>query len=147
MKKETINKEIFIECRPQTLFSFFIDPGKMQKWMGRQILMEPRIQGRFRIDIDGDNIALGEYKEIVQNEKIVMTWGWEGSDIMPPGTSTVEFLLEEQDNGTLLKLTHYDIPIEKIHSNNDGWTHYMERCKGIAEGVDIGVDPWSIKKS
>lgn len=143
---ETLRKEIFIECSPETLFSFFIHPEKMVRWMGRQILLEPKIGGKYRIDINGENIALGEYKEIIPNEKIVLTWGWEGSEIMPPGSSTVEFLLTSKQNGTLLQLNHYDIPCEKVTSNNNGWTHYMERIKLLAEGIDIGSDPWSINK-
>ncbi|WP_417899918.1 SRPBCC domain-containing protein [Bacillus haimaensis] len=143
---ETLRKEIFIECSPETLFSFFIHPEKMVRWMGRQILLEPKIGGKYRIDINGENIALGEYKEIIPNEKIVLTWGWEGSEIMPPGSSTVEFLLTPKQNGTLLMLNHYDIPSEKVTSNNNGWTHYMERIKLLAEGIDIGTDPWSVKK-
>ena len=143
---ETLSKEIFIECSPETLFSFFIDPDKMNRWMGKQILLEPKIGGKYRININDENIALGEYKEIIQNKKVVMTWGWEGSEIMPPGSSSVEFTLTPMENGTLLQLNHYDIPIDKVTSNNNGWTHYMERIKLLGEGTEIGVDPWSIKK-
>ena len=141
---ETLSKEIFIECSPETLFSFFIDPDKMNRWMGKQILLEPKIGGKYRININDENIALGEYKEIIQNKKVVMTWGWEGSEVMPPGSSTVEFILTPMENGSLLQLNHYDIPIDKVTSNNNGWTHYMERIKRLGEGIEIGVDPWSI---
>lgn len=48
---EKIVKEIFIECRPETLFSFFTDPDKMMRWMGRHVLLEPSIGGKYRIDI------------------------------------------------------------------------------------------------
>ncbi|WP_082892747.1 SRPBCC family protein [Rossellomorea aquimaris] len=143
---ETLRKEIFIECSPETLFSYFIDPDKMIRWMGKQILLEPKIGGKYRININDENIALGQYKEIIQNKKVVMTWGWEGSEIMPPGSSSVEFILTPMENGTLLQLNHYDIPIDKVPSNNNGWTHYMERIKLLGEGIKIGIDPWSIKK-
>lgn len=141
---ENLRKEIFIECRPETLFPFFIDPEKMIRWMGRQVLLEPVLGGKYRISINEGNVAIGEYKEIVKNKKVVMTWGWEGSDIMPPGSSTVEFILEGKEKGTLLVLTHYDIPVEKVPSNKKGWTHYMERMKLLGEGHDLGADPWSI---
>ena len=140
-----LTKEIFIECSQKTLFSFFIDPDKMVRWIGQHILLEPKIGGKYRIDIDGENIALGEYKEINPYEKVVLTWGWEGLDIMPPGSSTVEFLLTPQDKGTLLTLNHLNLPIEKITSNDQGWTHYMSRLQRLAQGEDIGVDPWSTR--
>lgn len=142
----TITKEIFIECRPETLFPFFTDPDKMVRWIGRQILLEPRIGGKYRIDINGNDIALGEYVEIVPYEKIVMTWGWQNSEVLPPGTSTVEFRLTPRDNGTYLVLTHSDLPVEKVTSNDQGWTHYTHRLRVLAEGMDPGIDPWSIQK-
>ncbi|MGM7703227.1 SRPBCC family protein [Pseudalkalibacillus sp. Hm43] len=143
---ETLQKEIFIECKPETLFPFFVDPEKLIRWMGRQVLLEPKIGGKYRIDINGENIAIGEYIDIIPNEKVVMTWGWEGSEIMPPGSSTVEFLLIPEDSGTRLVLNHYDIPSEKVTSNHKGWTHYLERMKQLGEGNEIGQDPWSITK-
>jgi uncharacterized protein YndB with AHSA1/START domain len=141
---DVIKKEIFIECRPETLFSFFIDPDKMVRWMGRHILLEPRIGGKYRIDVNGSDIAMGEYLEITPFEKIVMTWGWEKSKVVPPGSSKVEFRLTPKENGTNLVLTHYDLPVEEIPSHQQGWAHYMPRIKQFAEGQDPGVDPWSV---
>ena len=144
MNSEKIIKEIFIECRPETLFSFFTDPDKMVKWMGRHILLEPRIGGKYRIDVNGSDIAMGEYLEIVPYEKILMTWGWEKSKVVPPGSSKVEFKLTPSEKGTRLVLTHYDLPVEEIPSHQQGWSHYMPRIKDFAEGKDPGVDPWSV---
>ncbi|MDR6125092.1 uncharacterized protein YndB with AHSA1/START domain [Bacillus sp. SLBN-46] len=141
---EIITKEIFIEARPETLFSFFTDADKMVRWMGRHILLEPKIGGKYRIDVNGSDIAMGEYVEIVPFEKIVMTWGWEKSKLVPPGSSKVEFQLTPMENGTQLVLTHYDLPAEEIPSHNQGWSHYMPRIKDFAEGNDPGVDPWSV---
>jgi uncharacterized protein YndB with AHSA1/START domain len=145
-KAPVLTKEIFIECSPKTLFSFFIHPDKMVRWIGQQVLLEPRIGGIYRIDINGENIALGEYREITPYEKVVLTWGWEGLEIMPPGSSTVEFLLSPQDSGTLLTLNHFNIPIEKMTSNDQGWAHYMTRLQRLAEGQNIEPDPWGADK-
>ena len=140
---EIITKEIFIEARPETLFSFFTDADKMVRWMGRQILLEPKIGGKYRIDVNGSDIAMGEYIEIIPYEKIVMSWGWEKSKLVPPGSSKVEFKLTPKENGTCLVLTHYDLPVEEIPSHQQGWSHYMPRIKQFAEGNDPGIDPWS----
>ncbi|MBD2870301.1 SRPBCC family protein [Paenibacillus arenilitoris] len=141
---DAITKELFIECRPETLFAFFTDPDKLVRWMGRHVLLDPSIGGKYRIDINGSDIAMGEYKEIVPNEKIVMTWGWEKSKTVPPGSSTVEFKLTSHRNGTLLTLTHYGLPTAKeIASHEQGWTHYMARIQTLGQGMDPGKDPWS----
>jgi uncharacterized protein YndB with AHSA1/START domain len=99
-----IIKEIFIEARPETLFSFFTDADKMVRWMGRHILLEPKIGGKYWIDVNGSDIAIGEYVEIVPYEKIVMTWGWEKSKLVPPGSSKVEFKLTPKEKGTNLSI-------------------------------------------
>lgn len=140
---DTIKKEIFIACRPETLFPFFTDPEKLVRWMGRGVLLDPSLGGKYRIDINGSDIAMGEYQEIVPNEKVVMTWGWEKSKAVPPGSSTVEFKLTPQDNGTLLTLTHYGLPASEIESHVQGWSHYMPRIRAFAQGEDPGVDPWT----
>ncbi|MGG1513877.1 SRPBCC family protein [Paenibacillus oryzisoli] len=129
-------KEIFIECRPETLFSFFIDAEKMKRWMGQHVLLEPKLGGKFRIDLNGNDVALGEYMEIVPNEKVVLSWGWEKSKLVPPGSSKVEFRLQAQDQGTLLMLTHYDLPIEEIEPHVKGWTHFMKRLLASAGNPD-----------
>ncbi|MCY9697410.1 SRPBCC family protein [Paenibacillus alginolyticus] len=142
---DTIRKEMFIDCRPEILFSFFTDPEKMVRWMGRHILLEPSIGGKYRIDVNGSDIAMGEYKEIIPNEKIVMTWGWEKSKVVPPGSSTLEFTFTAKDKGTVLLLTHYDLPVEEVASHTESWMHYTTRLQTLAEGGDPGIDPWSVK--
>jgi uncharacterized protein YndB with AHSA1/START domain len=146
ISKESLTKQIFIECSPETLFSFFIEPDKLVRWIGRNVLLEPSVGGKYRIDINGIDIASGEFQEIDPYNKVVWTWGWHNSDILPPGSSTVEFKLTPQENGTLLELHHYNLPSEKVTSNSNGWNHYMDRLHSLAEGKDPGLDPWSIKK-
>ncbi|MDU0202690.1 SRPBCC family protein [Paenibacillus sp. MAH-36] len=140
---EMIKKEIFIACRPETLFSFFTDPDKLVRWMGRNVLLDPSIGGKFRIDLNGTDIAIGEYKEITPNEKVVMTWGWERSKAVPPGSSTVEFKLTPKDNGTLLEFIHYDLPATEIADHVKGWSHFLLRIQMVAEGDEAGEVPSS----
>src|ERR1700730_3534931 len=115
-RSENVTRELFIECRPETLFPFFTDPAKMTLWIGRHVLLEPKIGGAFRIDINGSHIAVGEYIELVPYEKLVLTWGWTHSQLLPPGSSTVEFRLYPEANGTRLVLTHSSLPVEEMPS-------------------------------
>lgn len=144
---EAVTREIFIQCRPETLFSFFVDPEKMALWIGRHVLLEPRIGGKFRIDINGAHIAVGEYVELIPHEKIVMTWGWTNSQLLPPGSSTVEFRLHAKDNGTLLVLTHSGLPAAEMPSQLRGWAHYLVRLQTVALGGDPGADPFAAQTS
>jgi uncharacterized protein YndB with AHSA1/START domain len=122
---------------------FFTDPAKMVQWIGRHVLLEPKIGGPFRIDINGEHIAVGEYVELVPCEKLVLTWGWTHSQIMPPGSSTVEFRLYPEANGTRLVLTHSGLPAAGMPSQLQGWLHYTSRLQAVAQGRDPGPDPYT----
>jgi len=43
----------------------------MVRWIGRNVLLDLSVGGKYRIDINGLDIAIGEFKEIKPFEKIV----------------------------------------------------------------------------
>ena len=48
---------------------------------------------------------------MVPVHRLAYSFGWNGSEVVPPGSSLVEIdLLDEQPNGTLLRLTHTGLP-------------------------------------
>ena len=54
---------------------------------------------------------------------------------MKPGQSTVEFLLEQDGNGTLVRLRHYSLPQGAIESHRRGWIESgLVKLKDAAEG-------------
>jgi len=141
--ENTIVKEMHIECRPEILFAFFIEPEKMALWLGRYILLEPRIGGALRIDFNGRDVVVGNYVDVIPCERVTLTWGWQDSDVFPPGSSTVEFRLQPQGSGTLLVLTHSGIPAAKLPTHGQGWTYYTERLKQVVCGQDPGLDTFA----
>lgn len=87
----------------------------------------------------------GEFVEIDPPHRLVHTWGWErGSrDLVPPGSTTVEFELVRSGAGTLLRFRHRDLPSAKSASGHaHGWDHYLGRLDVVAAGRDPGPDPW-----
>jgi|GEM_PF-4531429 len=44
-------------------------------------------------------------------------------------------------SGTLVILTHHDLPTAETDLHKRGWVHYVDRLAGVAEGKDIGLDP------
>ena len=82
----------------------------------------------FRVNVSGIDVAVGEYVEIVPPERIVWTWGWEGSDTIPPGSSTVEVTLTADGDATVVHLRHSGLPDENAEQEHrEGWTHYVAR--------------------
>ena len=137
--------EIRIDATPETVFDFFTDPDKMIQWMGRSAELDPRPGGVFHCDMNGRNVARGEYVELDPPNRVVFTWGWEADDSPTrPGSSTVEVLLAPDGDGTHLRLIHRDLQTaESVARHRQGWEHYAGRLAAAATGADPGLDPWA----
>ena len=138
---DVYEREIHIAARPEVVFQFFVDPAKMVQWKGMDAMLDPRPGGIYRVNVTGRDIARGEYVEISPPNRIVFTWGWEGSPIAP-GSSTVEILLTPDGDGTLLLLRHTGLPSEAVAEHAAGWEHFLPRLAIVAAGNDPGIDPW-----
>jgi hypothetical protein len=69
------------------------------------------------------------------------SFGWEGSEVVPPGSSLIEIDLIDRDGGTLLRITHSGLPdAEQCASHDWGWAHYLGRLAIAATGQNPGVD-------
>jgi uncharacterized protein YndB with AHSA1/START domain len=132
-----VDMSIFIEAEPATVFEFFTDPEKMVRWKGSKALLDPRPGGEYRVDVNDLQIAVGEYVEIVPPERIVFTWGWEGNDGLPPGSTRVEITLTADGDGTVVRLLHIDLPTEESAvQHSQGWDFFLARLQVAAAGGD-----------
>jgi uncharacterized protein YndB with AHSA1/START domain len=136
-----VEKEVRIAARPEVVFEFFTDPVKMVRWKGVDAMLDPRPGGTYRVNVTGKEIALGEYVEIVPHNRIVFTWGWEGSPIAP-GSTRVEITLTPDGDGTILRLRHSGLAGEAALQHAEGWDHFLPRLAIAAAGQDPGPDPW-----
>ena len=142
---EILERSIRIEARPETVYSFFTDPKKMVLWKGTLAELDPRPGGIYRVEITGNDIARGEYVELVPYNRIVFTWGWEGEDSpLLPGSSTVEITLVEDHGATLLTLRHLGLPSPLVKTHAEGWDHFLPRLQTAAEGRQAQTDAWTM---
>jgi uncharacterized protein YndB with AHSA1/START domain len=132
---EPIEREIRISAKPETVFSFLVDSDRMVEWKGLKAELDPRPGGIYRVDIDGTNVARGEYVEVDPPSRVVFTWGWEGDgNPVPPGSSSVEVSLEPDGDGTILRLTHRGLPPEAREIHEQGWDQFLPRLAAAAGG-------------
>jgi uncharacterized protein YndB with AHSA1/START domain len=140
-----VEREVRIAARPETVFDFFIDPEKMVEWKGRRAELDPRPGGAYRVEINDQAIARGEYVEVDAPSRVVFTWGWEGQEdgehAVPPGSSRVEVDLIPDGDGTLVRLRHLDLPEESREIHRQGWDLYLGRLAKVAAGEDPGPEP------
>ena len=122
-----------IEAPPEIVFAYLTDSSRFIQWMGVGAQLDPRPGGRYRIDVDDQHVAMGEYREVDPPRRLVMSWGWEGHPTVPPGSTTVEITLTADKGATLLRLRHLNLPNDgerRLHTA--GWNAYTEKLKSLA---------------
>jgi uncharacterized protein YndB with AHSA1/START domain len=137
-----IRRELFVEAEPATVFAFLTDPDKLMRWMGTQCQLDPEPGGVYLVNVNGRDVARGEFEEVTPNSRIVYSFGWEGGAMgIPPGSTKVQIDLAPKDRGTLLTFVHSGLPEPAVGPHTDGWTHYLGRLAIAVVGRDPGPDP------
>ena len=135
-----VQREIHIAAPPATVFAFLTDPEKIVGWMGAEATMEAQPGGLYLLK-GALRTARGEFREVVPVHRLAYSFGWEGSEVVPPGSSLIEIDLIDRDGGTLLRMTHSGLPnAEQCASHDQGWGHYLGRLAIAASGRNPGVD-------
>jgi uncharacterized protein YndB with AHSA1/START domain len=140
MTTEPLTASVHIEAAPERVYEYLVDPALMVRWMGEFATLEPRPDGRFEVDVQGA-IVRGRYVALEPPHRVVISWGYAGSEALPPGTSTVEVTLTRDGDGTRVELTHRDLPAGEVPNHVRGWDHYLSRLAVASAGGDAGADP------
>jgi uncharacterized protein YndB with AHSA1/START domain len=83
----------------------------------------------------------GHYVELEPPHRLIVSWGYAGSELLPPDASTVEVRLTAERDGTRVELEHRDLPDDQLRSHLSGWTHYLARLERATLEGDAGEDP------
>jgi len=135
-----VQREIQIAAAPATVFAFLTDPEKIVSWMGTEATTEAQPGGLYLVK-GARRTARGEFLEVVPVHRLAYSFGWEGSEVVPPGSSLIEIDLIDRDGGTLLRITHRGLPdAEQCAGHDRGWAHYLSRLAIAATGRNPGVD-------
>jgi uncharacterized protein YndB with AHSA1/START domain len=101
-----VHRETYIPAPRAAVFAFLTDPEKILGWMGTEAQVEPQPGGLYLVNVTGARFARGYFREVVPVHRLAYSFGWDGSEVVPPASSLVEIDLMEQPDGTLLRLTH-----------------------------------------
>lgn len=126
-----------IRATPEQVFDYLVDPDKLVRWMGTVARIDPRPGGEFWLDVTGDAIARGAYITVDRPHRVVFSWGWEGSDDVPPGSSTVAVELTADGDETVVELVHSGLPGGQDDEHRKGWTYFVARLVRAAEGAEL----------
>ncbi|RUM24583.1 transcriptional regulator [Rhizobium vallis] len=142
-----VRREAHIAAPPAAVFALMTDPEKILRWMGTEAEIKPEPGGLYLVNVTGARFARGSFREVVPVHRLAYSFGWDGSEEVPPGSSLVEIDLIEQPDGTLLRLTHSGLPsAAQCAGHTEGWVHYIGRLAEVAAGRDPGPDIFSGRK-
>jgi len=131
--------------RSATVFAFLTNPENIVRWMGVEATTEAHPDGLYLIKGVRNRVARGAFREVVPVHRLAYSFGWEGSEEVPPGSSLVEIDLIDRNGGTLLRLTHSGLPnAVQFARHNEGWAHYLGRLAIAATGRDPGIDQGAV---
>jgi len=129
-----------IRARPAIVFEALTAPDGIAQWWGPDagpvLLAETdvRIGGRFRVRfrmLDGtEHESTGEYLEVAESKRLVMSWQWtSGGEPEEAGeVSRVEIDLKGIDAGTEITFTHTRLRTEASRASHErGWAGALDK--------------------
>lgn len=133
MSDKSLTIRRFYDAPVEKVFQAFTTPEALKKWFVPSEDMDLpiadvdfRVGGKYRIGMhsaekDKMFVAAGEYKDIVEDSKIVMSWSWEHwPDDQEESILSFEFA--EKDGGTELILKHEQLESdESVKDHTSGW--------------------------
>jgi uncharacterized protein YndB with AHSA1/START domain len=127
-----VEQEVLIAAPPELVFSYFTDPELYARWMGREATLDPRPGGIYRCVVHDTATVRGEYVLVEAPRRVVFTWGFEGGESVPAGSSTVSVTLTSVPEGTLLRLVHTGLPHPALSAHDQGWAGYLAQLAAAA---------------
>jgi uncharacterized protein YndB with AHSA1/START domain len=138
--ERAVTASVHIEAPPERVYEYFTRADAMVRWMGEFARLDPRPGGEFAVDVRGAPIR-GRYLVLEPPHRVVVSFGYAGSERLPPGASTLEVQLIAERAGTRVELVHRDLPPAELPGHASGWHHYLARLTVAAPGGDAGTDP------
>jgi uncharacterized protein YndB with AHSA1/START domain len=140
-ESDVIHLERRIAAPPAAVFRYLTESDLWARWQGESAELDPTAGGRFRVTMAEGQVVEGVFVSVEPDRRVVLTWGWQQHPRMPPGTSTVEFELTPDGDGTLVRLTHRGIPADDVPIHRMGWDVFLPRLEVAASGGDPGPSP------
>lgn len=137
---DVIRVERRVAAPPSAVFAYLTESERWATWQGADATIEPAPGGLFRLRMGNGDTARGQFLEVVPDRKVVFTWGWVDRPGIPPGSTVVEIELVADGDGTLIRLTHREVPTDEAPMHDVGWQHYVGRLVTVVEGRDPGAD-------
>jgi uncharacterized protein YndB with AHSA1/START domain len=142
---EPVVRTIAIDAAPETVFEFFVDADKLDRWLTVGATLDPRPGGVCIQEHRGSDRGRGPFHmhgtflEVDPPRRVVFTWGFTDPEIaVPPGSTVVEVTLEPMGSGSATRVTlvHRYLPVAEVENHATGWTEMLERLARAVEATE-----------
>jgi uncharacterized protein YndB with AHSA1/START domain len=127
-----LERETIVRAPRSTVFRYFTDPARFARWWGQGSTIEGRAGGALRIVYPNGVVASGEVLELVPEERVVFSYGYESGAPIAPGTSRVSVSLADHALGTRLSLRHEFADGAVRDQHVQGWRHQLSVFANVA---------------
>jgi uncharacterized protein YndB with AHSA1/START domain len=135
----------WFNASPAKVYAAWTDPKRLAQWWGpgtpedmRVIELDVRVGGRFHVgfEFQGERHDVhGEYKEVVENEKLVFSWYWKST---AERVSQVTVKTRADGDGCMLTLIHEQLFDEAARlGHTRGWTASLNKMETLFVREDV----------
>ncbi|AOW93752.1 TIGR03086 family protein [Rhodococcus sp. WMMA185] len=137
------DKTVVVPLDPDATFDLVTKPERLRRWQAVAARVDLHAGGEYRWTIVPGHSAAGTFREVEPGRRVVFSWGWEGDDELPPGSSIVSVTLTPTTGGTEVRLVHDGLDDVQAARHAEGWDHYLDRLVAAATTGDAGPDEWA----
>jgi uncharacterized protein YndB with AHSA1/START domain len=134
------------------VYSMLVDPTELREWLGprdfvvTKLEADVRVGGTFQFRMrksdGGEYGAHGVYRELVLNDRVVLTWCWNEAPAGQPldrSETLVTMTVRAEGDVTVLTLTHSQLPDQtSAESHGSGWNDGLDKLVARIEQLDQG---------
>jgi uncharacterized protein YndB with AHSA1/START domain len=117
---ENLTLTIQFPAPAEMIYQAWISSSGHRDFTGGNAVIDPRNGGHFSA---WDGYITGILLKLEPNHRIIQSWRTTDFHPMDP-SSTVEVLLDENEQGTLLTIHHTEIPDGQSEMYDQGWEEY-----------------------
>ena len=142
---DVFTASVDLPVSPDEAFALVTEPERLRRWAAVCATVDLRAGGSWSwmVTPGTGHLAGGTFREVEPGRRLVLGWGWEGDDTLPPDASTVTVTIEETELGSRLTIEHAGLVGEQLQGHAAGWEHYLERLERLAVKGDAGPDEWA----
>jgi uncharacterized protein YndB with AHSA1/START domain len=139
-ESESISVTRILTGATDRVFDAWIDPLFLQQWLAPKAEVDAREGGHFRLEVakpEGVHVVTGVYREFKRNERLIMTWVYDGPMGAPVDMEAL-LTVELRAHGSNTEITlHHDKltnPAYRETIAKGSWTIALDRLETLLAG-------------